>query len=146
MTEPVRSKTEWSERGGLVVPDAGGESHEIDGNPTVEAVQDFLDREIPPVKGSGAFGIGSMVWPGIGKLLEEMGEVAQMASKLVSTDGQDAYWDGTNLREELCGEIGDLLAAIAFLSNENHLDTALIQARMDRKLTLFEKWHKGKQT
>jgi NTP pyrophosphatase (non-canonical NTP hydrolase) len=72
-----------------------------------------------------------------------MGEVAQIAAKLVSTDGEDRYWDGTDLREELCCEIGDLLAVVAFVSNENHLDTALIQARMGNKLTKFETWHKG---
>lgn len=81
------------------------------------------------------------MWPGVGKVLEEMGEVAQVAAKLISTDGVDAYWDGSNLRDDLSGELGDLLAAITFLRDTNALNEDLLIERRKRKTELFHKWH-----
>ena len=39
-------------------------------------------------KASGDFAIGGEVWPGLGKLVEEMGELGTVLGKLIATRGQ----------------------------------------------------------
>lgn len=90
---------------------------------------------------SGDFSIGSKVWPGISKLLEEAGEVGQVCGKLIGSAGNQHHWDGTDLRERLHEEIADLRAALAFVENQNDLDIAAIDRRVAEKLALFNKWH-----
>lgn len=85
--------------------------------------------------------IGGKVWPGLSKLIEELGEVAQVAGKLIATDGNDLHWEGTNLRERMQEEIADLLAACAFVIEQNGLDSNYIADRVSRKLGLFRQWH-----
>ena len=58
--------------------------------------------------GSGDFSIGSDVWSGISKLIEEAGEVTQVCGKLIAIAGASEHWDGTDLRERLEDEIADL--------------------------------------
>jgi NTP pyrophosphatase (non-canonical NTP hydrolase) len=69
------------------------------------------------------YAIGSETWPGLSKLVEECGEVLQVAGKLMGTGGQVEHWDGTDLRERMTEELADLLAAIDFLQYMNDLDT-----------------------
>lgn len=90
---------------------------------------------------SGDFSIGSTKWPGISKLIEECGEVGQVCGKLIGTEGRAAHWDGTNLRERLEDEMGDVLAAIAFVTSKNALNHKRIAERQMEKLALFRKWH-----
>lgn len=87
------------------------------------------------------FRIGAMVWPGISKLIEELGEVAQVAGKLIATDGHDVHWEGTNLRERMQEEIADLIAACTFVIEKNGLDSKFIADRVAHKLDLFQHWH-----
>jgi NTP pyrophosphatase (non-canonical NTP hydrolase) len=87
------------------------------------------------------FSIGSKRWPGISKLIEECGEVTQVCGKLMGLRGELAHWDGTNLRERLQDELGDLLAAISFVIHFCDLDDAAIQKRAYKKRALFEHWH-----
>ena len=90
-----------------------------------------------------AFSFGSTKWPGIAKLNEECGEVTTVVGKmmnLVDIDNLD-HWDGTNLRDEITNEIGDVLAAIAFVLNHCSLDAETIERRKAKKLELFERWH-----
>lgn len=88
------------------------------------------------------FAIGSSVWPGLSKLIEECGEVTQVAGKLIATGGEAAHWDGTDLRERLQNELGDLRAAIAFVVNHCGLDRDAYLQRAEEKLKLFAAWHK----
>jgi len=37
--------------------------------------------------GSGDFSIGSAVWPGVSKVIEEMGELQQVLGKLIAVAG-----------------------------------------------------------
>lgn len=67
------------------------------------------------------FAIGDERWPGISKLVEESGEVLQVCGKLVWTHGDVTHFDGSNLKSRLETELGDLLAAIAFVIAKNHL-------------------------
>lgn len=92
----------------------------------------------------GDCSIDSNHWPGTSKLLEEMGELQQVLGKLLDTGGEVKHWDGSNLRERLVEEIGDLRAALIFfeLVNFTSKDHELVDARIQQKLELFQKWHK----
>jgi NTP pyrophosphatase (non-canonical NTP hydrolase) len=89
------------------------------------------------------FAIGSETWPGISKLVEELGEVAQVAGKLIATGGAAEHWDGTNLRVRLEDELADLEASIAFVIRRNQLDSGRMAERRDAKLRLFNDWHRA---
>lgn len=85
--------------------------------------------------------IGSQTWGGLSKLIEECGEVQQVAGKIIGAEGITHHWDGSNLRERLTSEMGDLMAAIRFVAEQNDLDWAAIEDREKEKLRLFHKWH-----
>ena len=87
------------------------------------------------------FAIGSKLWAGLSKLIEEAGEVQQVCGKILGTGGNLEHWDGSNLRERLEEEIADLTAACIFVGQTNHLDMAGIEKRAREKLALFEEWH-----
>lgn len=93
-------------------------------------------------RGSGDFSIGSSHWPGISKLIEECGEVIQVAGKLLGSAGDVDHWDGTNLKERLEEEVADVMAAIAFVIHRNDLDINRILERKERKSKLFDRWHR----
>jgi NTP pyrophosphatase (non-canonical NTP hydrolase) len=93
------------------------------------------------MSGSGDFSIGGTVWPGLSKLIEECGEVQQVCGKLLGSRGEENHWDGSNLRERLQEELGDLVAAINFVIQKNGLDICTVACRSDDKLQLFNDWH-----
>ena len=93
------------------------------------------------MKAAGPFSIGSARWPGISKLIEEAGEVAQVCGKLIGTGGEPAHWDGTNLRVRLQEEIADLMAACEFVVERCGLDREIVERRRLEKLALFQRWH-----
>lgn len=95
---------------------------------------------------AGPYSIGSTVWPGLSKLIEEMGECQQVAGKLIATGGEPQHWDGTDLRERLTEEIADALAACRFVAEANGLDIQAIDARARKKVELFRKWHEEQAT
>jgi len=86
--------------------------------------------------------IGAQEWAGISKLNEESGEVLQVIGKLMGTDGEANHWDGTDLHVRLTEELGDLLAAITFVMEQNQvkLNAEAIFDRAERKLNLFREW------
>jgi len=92
--------------------------------------------------GSGDFSIGSKVWPGTSKLLEEMGELQQVLGKLIAVAGSTEHWDG-DLRNRMMGELADVSAALRMFTTENFTRDELlaIQIQSDAKLALFRKWH-----
>lgn len=87
------------------------------------------------------FAFGSRTWPGIAKLIEEAGEVGQVAGKLLMTGGDTAHWDGSDLRASLQEEIADVMAAGYFVILHNQLDPEAIAIRVAAKLKLFQRWH-----
>jgi len=99
------------------------------------------------MKGSGDFSIGSQVWPGTSKLIEEMGELNQVLGKLIATAGDTEHWSG-DLRQKFVEEIGDVLAAIVFFFERNMTveERVAIDRRYRSKLALFEKWHTEQPT
>lgn len=91
---------------------------------------------------NGSFSLGSDIWPGVSKLIEEMGELNQVLGKLIQMRGATEYWDGSNLFDRLHDEIADVEAAIDFLKLLNHLDNDRVTERASQKLDLFIAWHK----
>jgi NTP pyrophosphatase (non-canonical NTP hydrolase) len=91
---------------------------------------------------AGPYSIGSKLWPGLSKLIEECGEVGQVAGKLIATGGVPAHWDGSNLRERLLEELADLRAAITFVAQVNQLGDDVMNARAQKKLDQFWAWHR----
>ena len=89
------------------------------------------------------FAIGAATWGGISKLTEECGEVVQVCGKLLGSFGNPMHFDGTDLRDRLESELGDLLAAIDFVLfvNVGRLDAARVEARRRVKLATFMEWH-----
>lgn len=90
------------------------------------------------------FAIGGSVWPGLSKLTEECGEVGQVIGKLMGTGGATNHWDGSDLAVRLTEEMGDVLAAIEFVTmmNPQHVNAVAMDDRRIKKLALFEKWHR----
>ena len=87
------------------------------------------------------YSIGSDTWPGLSKLIEECGEVQQVVGKLLGTGGAAEHWDGSDLRERLQEELGDLMAAVEFVMKHNGLDCMAIHSRASRKIKQFDEWH-----
>lgn len=92
---------------------------------------------------AGPYSIGSDLWPGTSKLLEEMGELNQVLGKLMGVGGDthQTHWDGTDLRERLHEELADVSAALQFFILTNELDLNIILDRTVQKRRLFETWH-----
>jgi NTP pyrophosphatase (non-canonical NTP hydrolase) len=88
------------------------------------------------------FYIGARLWPGISKLVEECGEVIQIAGKLLGTGGEEQHFSGLNLRAALQEEIADVLAAIGYVIEHCNLDRAAIRERAMAKRKVFETWHR----
>lgn len=88
------------------------------------------------------YSIGSEKWNGLSKLIEECGEVVQVGGKIIATGGNFEHWDGTNLRQRIVEEMGDVHAAIRFLIEQNDINISEIVTRSDAKLKLFRKWNK----
>lgn len=106
--------------------------------------QAVMDRWVAAENGlnSGPFSIGSSLWPGVSKLIEEMGELGQALGKLMATFGAAEHWDGTNLDRRIEEEMADVLAAIAFVRdlNGHRLDADRIACLTEHKHTLFHQW------
>jgi NTP pyrophosphatase (non-canonical NTP hydrolase) len=91
------------------------------------------------------YGIGSDVWPGLAKALEEMGELSQVLGKVMACDGDQAiYWDGRSLVPDIVDEIGDVMAALIFFvtANSDVIEVGAIKARQNLKIEKFLHWHK----
>lgn len=91
---------------------------------------------------SGDFSIGSKVWPGTSKLIEEMGELNQVLGKLIAVHGNRKHWDG-DLLVKLIEELADVEAAIGFFLrvNLNTDQCVAVRARAEQKERLFWQWH-----
>lgn len=81
---------------------------------------------------------------GLAKLSEECGELIQVAGKMIQYPDlqllEDNHPDGTNLRDRLHDEMGDVLAACYYVARRLGLDQSRILRRREEKNKLFEKW------
>lgn len=82
-----------------------------------------------------------MAAKGLGKLTEEMGELGQVVGKKLAYFHTDEHPDGgAPLSQRLEEEMGDVMAAIAFVVVKFSLDLDKIRKRTDMKYALFQKW------
>ena len=82
---------------------------------------------------------------GLAKLIEEAGEVTQVAGKMI------AYPDGLHpdgmghLKTRLEDELADLFAASSVVAILHGLSAERIEKRAEQKKALFLKWHEDKE-
>lgn len=94
----------------------------------------------------------AMKHSGLAKLSEESGELHLALGKMQQTVGKMLQYpqlqtaanmthpDGTNLRECLQNEMGDVMAALDFVRGKLELDHQVILDRWQHKLKLFNQW------
>lgn len=87
------------------------------------------------------YSIGADIWPGLGKLSEECGELIQVIGKLIAYRTGPHPDGGAPLPERLTEEVADVLAALHFVIEANGLDDAWILERSAAKLDRFNRWH-----
>lgn len=88
------------------------------------------------------FGLISLEWPGVGKLLEESSEVSQILSKIIGSGGStiSAHNGNVDLHSKLIEELGDLFAALDFFIEANGLPEEEIKKRAQYKKQLYWAW------
>lgn len=89
------------------------------------------------------FAIGSLLWPGTSKVLEEAGELIQVLGKLQAVGGDLEHWDG-DLHPRLVDETADLGAALRYFSYQNFSKEVMrhhLIPRAEAKYRLFLEWH-----
>ena len=101
-----------------------------------------MDQNLPG-DGEAAFSIGSDTWPGVTKVVEEVGELLQVLGKLQATGGRVDHWDGSNLKERLEDEIADVRASLEYVEMFNDLDGRSISKRVCDKVERFMEWHRS---
>ena len=77
---------------------------------------------------------------GLTKLVEELSELVVVAAKRIAYPNDLYHPDGSNQRERLQDEMGDVLAIIEYVRNTQALNLAQIQARQATKLRLYRQW------
>lgn len=82
----------------------------------------------------------TMTCKGLGKLIEECGELLQVCGKKLACFTSDQHWDGTDLKDRMESEMGDVRAAIRLVTENFGLDDNRICAQEHKKLTLFRTW------
>lgn len=77
---------------------------------------------------------------GLTKLMEECGELVQIAAKRAACSA-DMHWDGLPINSRLEDEIADVEAICAFVKEVWKLDTKRIYSRKGYKIGMFQYWH-----
>ena len=91
---------------------------------------------------AGPFSLGQVEqWPGLAKLVEECGEVLQIAGKLIATGGDTSHWSGLDLGDCLTEELGDVLASALFVIENSDISEQAVWDRVLAKTALYEEWH-----
>lgn len=88
------------------------------------------------------FSIGSAIWPGLGKIVEEKDELGTVLGKLMAYPKGD-HPDGSDLYADLHEELADVCAAVEFFVAANGLDEEFIARRAGQKIGRFHHWHEG---
>jgi NTP pyrophosphatase (non-canonical NTP hydrolase) len=79
---------------------------------------------------------------GLTKLIEECGELIQIAAKKSAFMDTDKHPDGKeSMTQRLQEEIADVLGACEFVIQEFELDETFMEERARAKFKLFKKWH-----
>lgn len=84
----------------------------------------------------------TMTANGLAKLIEECGELVQVAGKKLAYYSTDKHPDGAGgLAFRLQIEIADVMAAAKFVADNFNLDHNFIEGRFQSKLRQFREWH-----
>lgn len=83
----------------------------------------------------------TMAGNGLVKLVEELGELAQVAAKKLAYMQTDMHPDGLSLKDRLEEESADVIAACLFVIQQFELDKSIIRSRLKKKLKLYHEWH-----
>ena len=84
----------------------------------------------------------TMTANGLAKLLEECGELSQVAAKKLAYFDVNEHPDGAGALDlRMQDEIADVIAACLFVAHTFKLNVEAISDRRDRKLALFDQWH-----
>mgnify|MGYP003586498230 CR=1 FL=1 len=84
----------------------------------------------------------TMHYDGLTKLIEECGELIQVASKKQAFFTTDKHPDGAgSLKRRLEEESADVIAACIFVVENFKLDQKFIEERVEKKLKRFRDWH-----
>ena len=83
----------------------------------------------------------TMAANGLAKLLEELGELAQIAGKKLAYYHTDSHPDGMPIDARLEEELADVIAACSFVIHTLRLNKSRVVHRARRKLGLFRLWH-----
>jgi NTP pyrophosphatase (non-canonical NTP hydrolase) len=79
---------------------------------------------------------------GLAKLIEECGELQQIAAKKLAYFHTDEHPDGAgSLKQRMEDEMADVMAACIFVARQFKLDATRMEQRRDRKVARFEAWH-----
>lgn len=79
-------------------------------------------------------------WKGIGKLIEECGELLQIAGKAIAYPVGE-HPDGCgDVKERFVQEIADVYAALDYFVDVNKLDLGIILTRKNSKFRLYKRW------
>jgi NTP pyrophosphatase (non-canonical NTP hydrolase) len=79
---------------------------------------------------------------GLAKLIEELGELSQVAGKKLACPNTDEHWDGKgSLKIRMQDEVADVIAALCFVIKTNDLSESHITLRAEEKLRIFEQWN-----
>lgn len=82
---------------------------------------------------------------GLAKLVEECGEVQQVAGKMIQYPHLqfaefEMHPSGYNLRRKMEEEIGDALASMEYIVKHLSLNASIVDIRRQAKLKRFESW------
>lgn len=89
----------------------------------------------------------TMMLKGLAKLVEECGELVQVAAKKMACPDTDQHWDGGEpLSVRIADEMGDVLAACTLVTEKLGLDQSRIEARHAVKLARFRTWDNERET
>ena len=81
---------------------------------------------------------------GLTKLIEECGELAQIAATKQAYFDTDTHPDGKgSMKRRLEEEMADVIAACVFVAEKFGLDDKFLETRMQKKLALFRSWDNG---
>ena len=84
----------------------------------------------------------TMTARGLAKLIEETGELQQIAGKKLAYFHTDEHPDGKgSLKARMEDEIADVRAISAFVTDEFTLDEIRINERTAAKLKQYREWH-----
>lgn len=84
-----------------------------------------------------------MTGGGLAKLIEECGELLQVAGKRLAYYKTEEHPDGgPPLSQRLEEEIADVMASCIFVIEAHDLDEERITERIALKIELFKSWHK----